>query len=722
MNSTEKVFKDCREAHLSHCRKLVFAFLSLAIILLAVYSSSFDCSWQFDDEPNITDNPNLHLQEITWQGIKQSLFSDRNKPHSLYRPVACLSFALNHYFSGLDVFGYHLVNLIIHFLSSVFLFLFVFNTLNLPSLRKSYASNAYAISLVASVLWAINPIQTQAVTYIVQRMAALAAMFYILSMYFYLKARTASRPGSRAAFFLSCGLSFLLALGSKENAVMLPLSLFLYEAIVIQEDTGLFFRRNLKWLVLTLTIIALIGFIYLFFKDGNVFSFIKGYERRPFTMAERLLTQPRIFIFYISLLLYPMPNRLSIAHSFEVSTSFFEPVTTAFAILFIIALVGLSLGVAKRKPLISFCILFFIVNHIVESTIFPLELIYEHRNYLPSMLFFVPLSAGFLSLLDHFIDRKRMKYILCAFIVLLLVGLGHSTFMRNFTWKNQGSLWIDALEKAPGQLRVHHNLGRFYQNQGFNKQAVEEYKKALQAPMGHRRDEAIVTYHNLAKLYTDMGDLENGKRYYEQAIMMSPDFIPAYNNLAAILDRLGEKESAKALLLRVLKLNPYDGLANLNMGLFHLKRSEPHRAIEHLTRIRGAKSLEGEILLYLGIAYKQKGELGKASTYLRGAIDKRHRAADARLHLAEVYVRSNLEDKAEKEVEATIRLLARNSEGLTQIITRIAKNGELSHIEPSAEIVLPMISKALGKKSLEFKAWKDLVDKKLENRRDGKEP
>jgi protein O-mannosyl-transferase len=481
MYSTQQISKDCREIEISHCRKVVFAVLSLAIILLAVYGNSFNCSWHFDDEPNITENPNLHMTELSWEQINKALKSDRNNPHFFYRPVACLSFALNHYFGGLDVFGYHLVNLMIHFLSSVFLFLFIFNTLHLPSLRERYASNAYAIALLATVLWAINPIQTQAVTYIVQRMASLAAMFYILSMYFYLKARTAERTKPKIAFFVSSGLSFLLALGSKENAAMLPMSLFLYEAIVIQEDTKLFFRRNLKWFILVCSIIAIIGLIYFYFKQGTIFSFLKGYERRPFTLTERLLTQPRIFIFYITLLLYPMPNRLSIAHSFELSTSLFEPATTFFAILFVFGLIAFSLAITKKRPLFAYCLLFFIVNHLIESTIFSLELVFEHRNYLPSMLFFVPIAAGLCYLLDHFANRKRMKYVLSAFIVLLLVGLGHSTFMRNFTWKNEESLWIDASEKAPGEFRVHHNLGRFYQDHGFKQEAIEEYKKALQA-------------------------------------------------------------------------------------------------------------------------------------------------------------------------------------------------------------------------------------------------
>jgi protein O-mannosyl-transferase len=720
MNSTQRISKDCREIEMSHCRKVVFAVLSLAIILLAVYGNSFDCSWHFDDEHNITDNPNIQLTDLSWEQIGRALKSDRNSPHSLYRPVACLSFALNHYFGRLDVFGYHLVNIVIHFLSSVFLFLFILNTLQLPSLKGRYSSNAYAIALLATILWAINPIQTQAVTYIVQRMASLAAMFYIVSMYFYLKARTVEGTQPKIAFFVSSGLSFLLALGSKENAVMLPMSLFLYEAIVLQEDTRAFFRKNLKWFALTLSFIALIGLLYFFSKHGNIFSFLKGYENRPFTLAERLLTQPRIFVFYITLLLYPMPHRLSIAHSFELSTSLFEPVTTFFAILLIFGLIASALAIAKKRPLFAYCILFFIVNHLIESTIFPLELIFEHRNYLPSMLFFVPVAAGLCYLLEHFAHRKRMKYVLSAFIVFLLIGLGHSTFMRNFTWKNEESLWIDASEKAPNEFRAYHNLGKFYQDNGFKREAIDEYKKAFQAPVRHRRNEIILTHFNLGKLYADLGHLEEGKRHYQEAINMNPKFTHALTNLAAIFDRQGETDSANALLSKVLEMNPADGLANLNVGLHHLRRGEPDTAIQHLMQAKISGAPQGDTLLYIGIAYKQKGQLGKASSFLTNVIQMGHRIPDARLHLAEVYSRGNLPLKAEREIETALEILAQDEDYFFRTINRMAEEGKRHHVEPSAEIILPMISGILKGKTIDLGRWKDLVEEKLSRAADRK--
>jgi hypothetical protein len=178
---------------ISHTRKILFAVISLAVILFSIYGNSFDCSWHFDDEANIKDNPGIHLTELSWNSIKGALFSDRNSPDIPYRPAACLTFALNYYFGGLDVFGYHLVNILIHLFTAIFLFLTIFHTLNLPSLQSKYAAHAYSLALLSTVLWAVNPIQIQAVTYIVQRMASLAGMFYIICVYLYLKGRTAQK-------------------------------------------------------------------------------------------------------------------------------------------------------------------------------------------------------------------------------------------------------------------------------------------------------------------------------------------------------------------------------------------------------------------------------------------------------------------------------------------------------------------------------------------------
>ena len=704
-------FDECGQSSISHCRKVVFAIVVFAILIFSIYGNTFDCSWHFDDEPNITDNPNIHLKELSWKSIKRALFSGRADPSALYRPVSCLSFALNYYFGELDVFGYHLVNTLIHLLASVFLFLFIYHTLNLPALRTKYGDNAYPIALLATLLWAINPVQTQAVTYLVQRMASMAGMFYIMSMYFYLKARIHVKGGQKVLFFILCFFSFLMALGSKENAIILPLSLSLYEILLIQKITGENLRKNLRVLLVVAGAIFILGFAYIYVRGGNLFYFIGDYELRPFTMWQRLLTEPRVIILYILLLFYPMPHRLNIAHSIEISTSLLEPITTLLSILLIVGVIVCAIYIARKRPLLSFCVLFFFLNHMVESTIFALELIFEHRNYIPSMLFFLPVAIGFWNLLKRYAMKKSMKFIISLFIILLLIGLGHSTFMRNFTWKNDESLWIDAVDKSPDMSRPHHNLGKYYQEIGDYEKAILEYEKALEKPQTNRKDEAFVTYYNLGKIYSDLKDPKKASDFYRMAIAMNPDYPPSYNNLAGIADREGNYELAHNYLLKAFKLEPGNPAVNFNLGFHYLREGQPGKAIHHLHGLTDDKQFGDRVLLYLGIAFKQDGQLGRAVTYLIRAVLKNPRNIKPHLHLAEVFYRAGDHNQAKREAETAIDLI-RDKDTLEKILDDLLKEDRSKNIHPRAAVIIPLMGEACKRRSETSKEWSDLLEEK----------
>jgi len=456
-----KIYNFESELHLTPCRKNVFGIIALLIIILTIYSNTFNASWHFDDETNILKEKSLHLEELSWEKMKNILLTPAGEKNVIYRPVARLSLALNYYLGEDNVFGYHLVNLSIHVLASVFLFLFILHTLNLPTTR-AYAPNSYSIALLATFLWAINPVQTQAVTYIVQRMASMAGMFYIMSMYFYLKGRTSQNRFPQIAHYSFCFLTAILAFASKENAAMLPISIFFFDLFLIQGLT----KGNIKKNSYLLLVLILIPLAFALIRMGpSVFSpehLTASYAHRGYTLFERLLTQPRVILLYLSLLFYPMPGRLSISHDIAISYGLLEPPTTILAILFIVLFLGVTIVQSKRWPLPSYCILFFFLNHLIESTVFPLELVFEHRNYIPSMLLFVPVAILIVRGITFFSYKKKMQAVFCLFIVLIFVGQGHSTFMRNFVWKTEESLWLDAIDKSPNLPRPHHNLGRYY--------------------------------------------------------------------------------------------------------------------------------------------------------------------------------------------------------------------------------------------------------------------
>jgi hypothetical protein len=296
--------------------------------------------------------------------------------------------------------------------------------------------------------------QTQAVTYIVQRMTSLAGMFYIMSLTFYLKARTSGDTRWKAVFFLVSLIAFLLGMVSKENVILLLPTIGLVELLLFHKTRTDSPRRTGLILTGIAGAACVIGFLWALLANGDVFSTIfSGYDHRPFTLWQRLLTESRVIIIYLSLLLYPMPDRLSIAHGLGISTSMVNPVSTLASLLLIAGIVGSLIVVAKKYPLISFSFLFFLVNHLLESTVLPLELVYEHRNYIPSMLFFVPFAMGFTHLLERFRPKRGMRLALCLFGSFTLMGFAHATYERNLVWKSPETLWVDT-QKAPLESRV----------------------------------------------------------------------------------------------------------------------------------------------------------------------------------------------------------------------------------------------------------------------------
>jgi tetratricopeptide (TPR) repeat protein len=560
-------------------RRYAFPFVSLVILLLVVYANSFNCSWHFDDYINIVENPRIQIKTLSWQEIGRSLYGIAGSAR-WQRPVSYFTFAVNYYFDGLNVFGYHLVNFFIHYIASVFLFLFIYNALKLPILEGRYERNAYSIALLAALFWAINPVEVMAVTYIVQRMASMAAMFYIMAMYFYLKGRTGDKTWKRVVFFILAAFSALLSLGSKENAAMLPVSLFLFDLFLVQGATIENIRKNWAVCLFALLLVPAIGLVY------YDFSSITGdYDQfRPFTMWERVLTQPRVILFYISLLLYPITSRMMMIHDMEISKSLFDPWTTFAAIVVLLLILVVAGLISRKRPLISYCIIFFFLNHLIEGSFISLELVYEHRNYLPSMLFFVPLSIFIVYALSYFEKRKMMIVVLSSATVAIMIIIGVTVFIQNDILKDEISLWSDNIEKAPRLHHVRQNLGVAYFIDGRLSEAFVELTKALESlPAAHVKAK-VKTYGLLGEYYILRGNDEKAMTHYLQALRIDPYFSPVYNRMAEIKVRTNQLADAEKLIRIGISLAPHSYAFHLTLARVLLKQGHPDAAIKEAQR------------------------------------------------------------------------------------------------------------------------------------------
>jgi tetratricopeptide (TPR) repeat protein len=521
---------------------LLAPFFLLTVFVFLIYSNTFHSPWVLDDFNNILLNPSVRIEsldsESLWKPIHASLAGGR-----LDRPLARLTFALNWYFGGKDTWGYHLVNISIHALCACFLFLTV-RALHSTPRGGSGRSNPYALSLIAALLWAANPVQTQAVTYIVQRMAALAGLFYIVGLYCFIQGRLSGMTLRRCAWWCGCLASFLLGVASKENAVLLPLAAALVEMVFFQHEPPQRLARS--WLmVFAVSAVSVIGLMgAFFFTQGEALSYV-NYDSRYFTLWERLLTQPRVLLLYLSQLFYPVPFRLSIEHDIALSTSAFHPWSTLPSILVVGFLAALAIKQRRSRPYLCFGVLFFFLNHLIESSIIPLELVFEHRNYIPSMFLFVPAASALCAMLDYCRRRRQRLYPLSATsIALLILCLGSGTYVRNMAWESAESLWTDAVRKAPSSGRALAYLAMVRSEYpGGAPSAMRLYEAALLGTKTNKQLEPEI-FNNMAALYYDAGDFNQAVEFWEKALEKKPEYADARFRLSLASLKSGLKDEA----------------------------------------------------------------------------------------------------------------------------------------------------------------------------------
>jgi len=621
-------------------------FIILFFLIFLVYSNTFHASWHFDDNPNIVNNPKIQITEITTQSLVRSM--QRPGGADFWRPLAYLTFALNWFAGGKEVFGYHFVNILLHSLSACLLFLTILTIFQTPMLRGKHYETAYAVSLLASALWAVNPIQIQAVTFIVQRMTLLAAFFYISGILSFLKARLTNNRRHYILLFTFCVVCWLLAIASKENAVLLPLSLILIEVIFFRDlsNRQILMRFLAVFAAVGVAVVILGSFLFL---GGDLLSMFGGYGDRFFSPMERLMTQPRVLFFYLTLIFCPLPGRLSIDHDIALSTSLMHPWTTLPAIVFVVVVIVAALSQIRKMPLLSFAILFFFLNHLVESSIVPLEMVFEHRNYLPSMFLFVPVAGGMVWLLNSYHEARPTAYrILIALGICLFIGLGRMTYDRNSVWQSEVSLWADANRKAPGLHRPVHNLAMArYEISGRLDQALALYQKAAKLKM-RRRSNLAGVYANIAGIYYRKQDYKNAAKYFGKAYDIAPFDNDHRYRLAETFNRLQQWQPALAHIDALLARRPRQpDYLNLK-GTILMQRGNVREALRFFhDAIRvNPKRLPG--IINAGAALMAMQAYTNAEKLFKYALELDHRNLVTYLRLIDVNLRSG--DIREAEV------------------------------------------------------------------------
>jgi len=598
-----------RNPELARSRETLGAWLVIAVAAALVYSNTFDASFHFDDIQNIVQNDALRDPSRLW-------------PPSGGRYLGYLSFALNYRVGGLEVFGYHLANLGIHVCNGLLVFWLTALTLRTPGMRNADAGplvRRYA-PLAAGLLFSVHPLATQSVTYIVQRFASLAALFYLLSVALYVQARLsleAERPskGRSAAFYCLSLLAAAGAMRTKEISFTLPLVAAGYELLFFRPG-----RRSLLLVPLAATALLVpLGLATQGQGLADVLADVSGFasETREISRWAYLLTQSRVVLTYLRLLILPVGQNLD--HDFPISTSLGDPaVLVALALLLGIAGAAVSLLVRARRSngapgaLVFFGVAWFFVTVSVESSIIPIrDVIFEHRAYLPSAGAAVAMGTAVLWMIERL--RFRASVAVQATLALLVTAgpLGAAAYARNLVWKNDLTLWSDVVAKSPLKSGPHLALGLAYKESGRVDDAVREYGEAIRLAPDWAEARS-----DLGLTYFEQGRIDDSIRELGEAIRLAPGLAGAHSNLGLAFFARGQVDEAMREYREAVRLAPGMAEAHSNLGAAHSRKgqldeavaefreairlapewAQPHFALSRLLRTRGQEAEAAEEL------------------------------------------------------------------------------------------------------------------------------
>ena len=577
-----------------------WVFLSLilvAVVGIAAYANSFDVPFTFDDEQAIATN-NI-TKEIS------RIFAGQGLHYNPRRIVGYLSLALNYRYGGLDVTGYHVVNLIIHVASAFLVYAMAAVTLRTPFFTQASPSaereplppGAGLIPLVVSLLFVVHPIQTQAVTYIVQRFASLATLFYLAAVVCYAQGRVAAaavtlaasagassgvsakgwrRQGVISLWFVLAGLMSAFAMLTKEIAVTLPAAILLYECSFF----GITRKKLVRVFWIALAIAGACGLYLLAARGGDLFGAIDAMTRETLSISRMtyFLTQITVVARYLGLLVLPVSQQVVYDYPLHHSLWDFDVLLSSLLLGSLLALSGwiyvlsgrsgetfdkvraLWVPTAAGRRLLritGFGVVWFFLTLSIESGIIPIrDVIFEHRLYLPTAGFFLALVAAAVA----FLSAHQVR-ILGAVAGVVVVTLSTLTYLRNETWRDPVRLWRDNADKAPSNVGAWQNLGVALHRKQDYEGAIKAYKYCL---LFKEIDPQI--YNNLGAANASTGRLDDAAVMFRKSLSLQPQQWSIWLNLGSLDTMNGNYAAAEDEIKRAIRLAPQRMEAHFHLG------------------------------------------------------------------------------------------------------------------------------------------------------------
>lgn len=537
--------------------------LLLIALCLVSYARTFDVPFILDDFAYIENNPlirslsNFFNKRRTFETFASHPGMLEDTLNSfIARPMSYLTFSFNYYIHGVKITGYHLVNILIHTLNSILVYLLVRTSIYLlcnkydQSTPSATSLDAQKTAFLTASLFAVHPLMTNSVTYIIQRMTSLVALFYLASIllyaYYYCCRNTPRKKVFYCLSVISCGTAML----TKESAFTLPAMLTLYDLFFCQRTR---IKRIISMLPFFLTMVIIpLNVLGLQNSEtsqsqNKLISSLNSINFMKVTSWEYLLTQFRAVAFYIKLLL--MPFGLSLQHDFRVSHSLTDA-DVLLSLLLHAAFIGYGIYLIRTikrgskshivNTLSAFGIFWFYIALLVESSVIPLnEMAVEYRTYLPSIGLFL-FGVCIITKLFNKLNVTATEYVVWIPVICLLMYL---TMSRNEVWRKPDEFWKQTISLYPKLARPYANLADYYINRGAFMEAARVYETSIQ----EIPNEAELHY-ELGNVFILAKDYESAIYELTQAMFIKPEYIKTYESMARAYVFTGRYEQAQEIL------------------------------------------------------------------------------------------------------------------------------------------------------------------------------
>lgn len=602
------------------------AIASLVVATLAVYFNSFSGAFVFDDQSTILENPSIrHL----WPPA--SLLHPPVGAGVHGRPLANLTFALNYAAGQLDVRGYHGVNLAIHVLAVLALFGVVRRTLVLPAQRDRFGRDALVVALSVAGLWAVHPVPTIVVDYLSQRVESLMGLFYLLTVYAFIRSTESASHWWPGITVTACSLG----MASKEVMATAPVMVFLFDRTFVAGSFRAAWQQRWRLHLALAATWFLLAWLML---GSQLAERGVGYALGVGSF-DYALSECRAVLIYLGLAVWPQPLVFDYGWDFVRRDAAVIP-----WVLAVVALV-VATGVAVwRRPKWGFLGMWFFVVLAPSSSVVPIiqQPIAENRVYLPLAAIAALVVVGFY--------RAFGRRSLLAWPVAALV-LGALTWQRHADYRSDVALWSDTVAKRPANARAHSNLGAALLRERRFPEALAQFEAALR--LKPRFPEAL---NNLASLLLETGRPAEAIAPLEAALAVNPDFADAHYNLGQARFEIGDVASAMASLERSLQLNPDQAKAHNNLGVALLHSGRVTEAIAHDEIALQLDPNFTEAHYNLGNALAQAGRTAEAIAQFESTLRIDPTIAQAHNNLGAMLLKADQIPAAITHFEAAVRL------------------------------------------------------------------